>query len=97
MELGDERDDVEPGQLGSRLLPNFEIGTLLREELHVLEISGRESLHLRECRPKIGREVIDDFGPPRLLALAVQYFATDVVIKPDLFIVRREQRPLTST
>ena len=54
LNLGKDCDDMEPGQLGSRLLPNFKIGTLLREELHVLEISGREPLHLRECRPEIG-------------------------------------------
>src|ERR1700722_13955306 len=67
--------------LGSRLLPNFELGTFLCEELHVLEISVGEPLHLRKCRPEIGREVVDDFGSPRLLALAAQYFPTDVVIK----------------
>jgi hypothetical protein len=82
--------------LGSRLLPNFEIGTLLGEELHVFEVSGGEPPHLWECGTEIGREVIDDSGSPRLLALAVQYFVPNVVVKPDLLIIRRQQCSVTS-
>ena len=36
-------------------------------------------------------------APPALPALTIHDFPTDVVIKPDLFAIRCQQRPLTST
>ena len=54
-EPGDKDDDVEPGQLGSRLLPNLKVGALLSEKLHILEVSRGQPLHVRERSPQIRR------------------------------------------
>ena len=40
-ELGDQRDNVEPGQLGSGLLTNSAIRALLGKKPHVFEVGGR--------------------------------------------------------
>jgi hypothetical protein len=81
--------------LGSRLLPNLKIGAFLRKGLHVLKISGREPLHVGEGGAKIGGELVDDLSAPSLLALSVQDFPADIMIKPDLFTISRQQRPLS--
>src|SRR5260370_10673791 len=94
--LRDKRDDMEPRQLGSRLLPNLKIGAFLRKDLHVLKISGRKPLHVGEGGTEICGELVDDLSAPSLLALAVQDFPADIVIEPDLFTISRQQRPLTS-
>ena len=59
--LGQQGDQREPWQLGSRLLPNSEIGAHLREKLHIFEVAAGKALHLREGFPEVAGQTIDHF------------------------------------
>jgi hypothetical protein len=45
--------------------------------------------------PLADQRLLDDFCAPSLLVLTVHDLSADIVLKPDLFTIRREQRPLT--
>lgn len=86
-------DEMKPRQLDSRLLPNSEIGAHLREILHVFQMATGEPLHFREGFLEVGRQAIDDPGPPALPVLALQNLRADPVIQPHPLPVRGERRP----
>ena len=83
--------------LCSSLLHKLPLGAVFGEKLHVFEVSGREPLHVREGRTKIGGKPVDDFRPPALAALAFQDVAADVVVEADLLGIGREQGPLAGS
>jgi len=53
-DLGQQGHDVEPGQLVSRLLDQFEAMGKARRSTHILEVGGRQALHVREGRTQVG-------------------------------------------
>ena len=109
-ELGEEGDDVKPGQLvsrqltglrggaqlGSRLLPKLAVWAVLGEELHVFEVANGKPFHVREGGAKISGKVLDDLSPPFLTALALQNIAAQIVIELDLLGIGGQQGALAS-
>ncbi|MEO8212717.1 MAG: hypothetical protein ABI560_05975 [Myxococcales bacterium] len=58
-DVGQKGDQVEPGQLGSRLLPNSQVGAHLTANLHVFQIDTRRrgaSALIREGVDHVTRE-----------------------------------------
>ena len=80
--------------MGSRLLPNLEVGAEFGEELHVFEVPGRKSLHVRECLAEIRGEALDDLGSPAFAGLALEDVLTDGMIERDEFLIDRKRGPL---
>ena len=81
---------VKPGQLCSNLLHKFLLRPNLRKPPHVLQIAGRESLHLGECAFEIGRQTVDNLSPPAFALLPVEDVAPDLPVKQDQFSIDRE-------
>jgi hypothetical protein len=61
---------MEPGNLCSSLLHKLGVRPSFGNSPHVLEISGRESLHLGKFPAKIHGETIDDLCAPTLRLLS---------------------------
>jgi hypothetical protein len=78
-ELGQKDDVMAPGQNANRLLAIWKVRPRFRKGPHVLEIRGREALHLGECRPQIGRNLLDYAGPSTRLGLT---FKQSLAIMP---------------
>jgi hypothetical protein len=95
--LGEECDEVEPRQLGSRLLPNQTSGTLLSEVLHVLQVAAGEALHLRKGFAEIGGEAFNHLGSPALLRLPFENLGADLVIEPHQFLIDGDGGALSGT
>lgn len=95
--LGEQDDNVEPGQLVSRLLTKARAGrlgrwltkllrnsgdrTVLRKEAHVFDVAGRETLDIRKCIFQVGGDPRYDLGTPSLLGLALQNVPPDAVVE----------------
>jgi len=95
--LGQQRDEVEPRQLGSSLLPNLEVGTQLGEKAHVFEISRGKSPHVREGVAQVARQPLDDLGPPAFASLPPQNFRPDAVVQPHQLLIERQHGPRPRT
>lgn len=84
---------VVPGSLCKRLLHELADRPGSGERPHVLEVSRRETLHLRELPAKIGREAVDDLGPPPLLLLPNEDDLPDVPVQEQHGYVRSHDHP----
>ncbi len=74
---------VAPRNLCNRLLHRFGFFPCFRKRPHVLEISCRKALLLRESGPKVLAEVVDDRGPPAALCLLPENFTTNLPVEDD--------------
>ncbi len=97
LRFGEQDDNVEPGQLVSRLLTkswarclghglsrllcNRGNRTVLREEAHVFDIAGGESFDIWEGGFEVSGDSGNDFRPPSLLGLALQNVTPDAVVE----------------
>jgi hypothetical protein len=69
---------MKPGQLGSSLLPDSTVRAFLSEKLHILQVSRRKTLHIRECNSEVCRQLLNDLGTPTLLTLSFQNLPPNV-------------------
>ena len=94
-DLGQKRHDVEPGQLGSRLLPNLKRRAKLREDLHVFQVPRLDRpLHVGEgSGGNCSGQPVDDLGAPSLLRLPGEEFAPDVVVQAHQLLVDGQGGP----
>ena len=73
--IGDSRqegNEMEPGQLGIRLLPNLKIGAHLGKVLHVFKVPTGKSFHLREGVTQVICQAINHPCPPSLSDLPLK-------------------------
>ena len=87
-------DNVEPRQLGSRLLPKLEAGAEFGEELHVFEVPGRKPLHVRERLAEVRGQALDDLGSPAFAGLPLEDVFSDRMIERDELLIDCERGPL---
>lgn len=74
---------MEPGYLCSNLLHKLRVRPGLGKPAHVLQIPGRESLHIREFMHQVRRQPVDNPGLPLLLILPDQDVISDLPIEVD--------------
>ena len=72
---------MEPGQFVQQLLHKFPVRPRLRKPAHILEVSGREALHLGEGRLQIVGQAVGDLRAPPFPALLVEDVAPEMPIE----------------
>ena len=81
VELGQQRHDVEPRQLVSRLLTKSAVRAMQGEEPHVLEVARRPAAHVREGGLQVARQAVDHLRAPAQGLLALQDVVPDATVE----------------
>ena len=85
-------DVMAPRQLCNDLLHKLGVWPRFGKGPHVLQISNREPLHIREFMMQIRSKKINDFGTPAFILLAVQNVSTNAPIENDHLGINGESR-----
>ena len=93
--LRQERDDMEPRQLVSRLLTNLEIRAMLGKIAHVFKIADRKPPHIGKVGFEIPGKAFDDLVAPCMCLLLPEDFKTYMVIEADEFGIDGKRRAQT--
>ena len=72
-----------PGNSCKSLLHDCAIRPRRREGAHVLQIAGRETLHVRERLAQVGGQAVDHLRSPTRALLAIEDHPPDVPIEQD--------------
>jgi hypothetical protein len=94
VQLRQERHDVEPRQLVSRLLTKLAVRAMLGEKPHVLEVARRPAAHVRKGVLEVSGQAVDDLGAPALPLLALQDVASDAAVELHQLGIDRQRRAL---
>lgn len=87
IELVEQGDVAEPGQLCKHPLHEFPVRPGLGEGPHILEVPGREAGGLRELGPQVHGQPVDDLGAPALGRLPGQDVLADGPVEQHQFAV----------
>jgi hypothetical protein len=80
-DLVEDPHEVAPRDARDALLHEPCVRPGFGHRAHVLEVPGREALHLRESPPQIARESVDDLAAPADLGLSRQEVAADAPVE----------------
>ena len=94
VQLGQQGHHMEPGQLGSRLLPKLAVRAMLGEEGHILEVAAGEAAYLGEGVFQVQGQAFDDFRAPTFGFLSLLNFDTDPEVQLYQLGIDGQRRPL---